>query len=56
MVSTSVMLLLIVEYLVIAGASLCECPRNWWRAVYFIGAALITVAVLGMTREDGAIG
>ncbi len=47
MMSTSGMVLLIASYGLIAAAAAWE--RNWWRALYFVGAILISVAVLGMT-------
>lgn len=50
MMSTGLMLVLIVAYAAIALASCFE--RNWWRALYFVGAILISVAVLGMGRSE----
>jgi len=44
------MILLIVAYAVIALFSCWE--RNWWRAVYYVGAIVISIAVLGMTAEQ----
>ena len=52
MMPTRLMLVLMVAYAVIAVASASE--RNWWRALYFVGAILISVAVLGMTVERNA--
>jgi len=48
-VSTYIMYALLVFYLAILVAALVE--RNWWRALYFIGAIVISVAVLGMTER-----
>ena len=53
MTSTWIMLLLIAEYAAITVSAACE--RNWWRALYYLAAGLITISVLGMTRK-GAIG
>jgi len=44
------MLALIVAYGVIALAAAVE--RNWWRSLYYVGAIVISVAVLGMTKRD----
>ena len=49
MMSTGWMLALIVQYLGIAAVSCCE--RQWPRALYFLCAAGITVAVLCMGRK-----
>lgn len=46
--STLVMYVLLVFYVVIGIAAACE--RNWWRCLYFVGAIVISVAVLGMTE------
>lgn len=46
MISTHLMLGLIAAYAVISLASLLE--RNWPRALYFVGAIVISVAVLWM--------
>jgi drug/metabolite transporter (DMT)-like permease len=48
--STGLMLALIVAYAAIAVAALWE--KNWPRALYFLGAIIISVAVLWMT-DDG---
>ncbi len=45
--STTLIVILIAEYAVIAVAAACE--RNWWRCLYFVAAGLISVAVLGMS-------
>ena len=45
--STWTMYALLVFYAAILIASLAE--RNWWRAIYFLGAIVISIAVLGMT-------
>lgn len=47
MTSTRLMLALLVFYAAILVASLIE--RHWWRALYWAGAIIIMVAVLGMT-------
>lgn len=49
MMSTGLMLALIVIYAAITIAALWE--RNWPRALYFVGAIVISVAVLWMTDE-----
>jgi len=48
-VSTWIMLILLVFYAVIMVSASIE--RNWWRALYYLGAIVISVAVLGMTRK-----
>lgn len=50
MVSTWMMIVLAVEYALIVLAAVYE--RNWSRALYFIGAILITVAILWMGRKQ----
>jgi len=40
------MIVLAIEYGLIVLAAMHE--RNWWRALYFVGAILITVAILRM--------
>ncbi len=47
--STRLMIALMVAYAVIAAASAWE--RNWWRVLYFVGAILISIAVLGMSEK-----
>ena len=47
--STNVMLALLVFYAIITVLAACE--RNWWRVLYFVGAIIISVAVLGMTER-----
>ena len=47
MMSTWLMVFLLVQYLIIAAVSAWE--RYWPRALYFLSAAGITVAVLWMT-------
>ena len=47
--STKIMLALLVFYFAIMVAAMLE--RNWWRALYFIGAIIISIAVLGMTER-----
>jgi len=49
MMSTGWMIALLVQYIGIAAVSCCE--RQWPRALYFIGAALITVGILWMGRN-----
>lgn len=46
--STWIMLALLVFYAVIMLLAAWE--RNWWRAMYFAGAIVISVSVLGMTE------
>ena len=48
MISNHLMYALIVQYCVIAGVSAYE--RNGPRALYFVGAALLSVAVLWMSE------
>ena len=50
MTSTRLMLWLMANYAIIAAAALYE--RKVWRCVYFIGAILISVAVLKMTESN----
>ncbi len=52
MMSTRLMLALIAAYALIAGTAAYE--RNWYRALYFAGAILISVAVLGMTAKGSS--
>lgn len=47
--STWTMYALLVFYAVIMVAAMYE--RNWWRALYFLGAIVISIAVLGMTER-----
>ncbi len=49
MTSTWLMYLLIAEYAAIALAAAWE--RNWLRACYYVGAILISISVLGMSRK-----
>ena len=49
MISTGLMWLLIAAYGAIVLASAVE--RNWPRALYFVGAIVISVAVLWMTSR-----
>ena len=46
MTSTNTMIFLMAIYAVIAAQSAYE--RNWYRALYFVAAILISIAVLGM--------
>ena len=48
MISTWTMYVLLVFYAIIFVAALVE--RNCWRALYFLGAIVISIAVLGMTQ------
>ena len=48
MISTGVMYLLIVIYAVILLAAMWE--RNYWRCLYFLGAIIISIAVLGFQK------
>ena len=49
MTSTNMMIFLCLFYAGIVGAALLE--RNWPRAMYFVGAITITVAVMWMGRR-----
>ena len=49
--STRIMFVLIGFYAVIAVFAAHE--RNWWRALYYLSAILISIAVMGMTWENG---
>ena len=49
MISTSLMILLAAEYVVIAIAAACE--KNYPRSLYFIGALVISIAVLWMSER-----
>lgn len=44
-----IMYALLVFYLAIGATALRE--RNYWRALYMLGAIVISIAVLGMTRR-----
>jgi hypothetical protein len=46
MMSTRLMIGLGIVYAIIVACALVE--RQWWRALYFTGAILITVSILGM--------
>jgi hypothetical protein len=56
MISTRMMIALCVWYAGIVLAALCQKPRDWPRALYFIGAIVISVAVMwmGIERLDEA--
>ena len=49
MISSWLIWLLIVQYVVIAVASACE--RNWPRCLYFVSAGLISLSVLWMSAR-----
>jgi drug/metabolite transporter (DMT)-like permease len=49
--SNGIMYALLVFYMAIALAALWE--RNYWRALYFLGAIVISISVLGMTWKIG---
>lgn len=49
MMSARLMIALGVAYVVIIATALLE--RNWPRALYFLGAVLITVAILWMGQR-----
>ena len=49
MLSTGMMIALILWYLGIVVAAVFE--HNWPRALYFVGAIIISAAVLWMTKE-----
>jgi len=55
MLSTRMMIALCVAYALISVAAVTiDRPRNWPRAMYFVGAILISIAVMCMgVREDG---
>lgn len=53
MISTFQMYALIVAYLVIAATAALERPPNFPRALYYVGATIITAAVLWMTSQQG---
>ena len=48
--STHTMLILLAFYFVIMAQSLLE--KNWYRGLYFLGAIIISVAVIGMTEKE----
>jgi len=48
--STNLMIVLMVFYAAIAVAAVFE--RNYWRALYFVAAIMISMAVLGMSEKD----
>ena len=49
MISSWTMYVLLLFYVAILLAALWE--RNYWRCLYFLGAIIISVAVLGMTAK-----
>lgn len=49
--STLTMYILIGFYAIIVAQALCERPCNVWRAVYFVGAIIISISVLAMTSK-----
>ena len=49
MLSTGGMILMLVAYVAISIAAAFE--RNWWRCLYYVGATVITIAVMGMTKR-----
>lgn len=50
MSSNLTMYILIGFYVIIITQAGIE--RNWWRALYFVGAILISISVLAMTFEE----
>ena len=44
-----IMYALLVFYVCILAVAAWE--RNWWRCLYFLGAIMISIAVLGMTTR-----
>ncbi len=55
MMSTRMMIALCIWYAAIVFVAVfVDRPRNWPRAMYFVGAIVISVAVIWMgVREDG---
>jgi len=53
MISSALIWLLIVQYVIIALASVAE--RNWPRCLYFVSAAFISLSVLWMSNVKGAL-
>lgn len=52
MLSTGLMIALAIEYAVIAlAAVLVDRQANWPRALYFVGAILISVAIIWMGQK-----
>ena len=51
MISTGMMIALAIIYAAIVLAAIME--RNWPRALYFVGAILITVSILWMGDQHG---
>lgn len=49
--STTTMYVLLGFYVLIMLQAAWE--HNWWRAMYFVGAIVISVSVLGMTLKGG---
>lgn len=47
--STLTMYVLLGFYALITVQALCE--HNWWRAMYFVGAIIISISVLAMTLK-----
>ena len=54
MTSTWGMLALLVFYVAILVAALWE--RNWYRALYYLGAIIISVAVMGLSANGAGNG
>ena len=48
--STTTMYLLLGFYTLITVQALVE--HNWWRAMYFVGAIIISISVLAMTLKE----
>ena len=50
--STGIMWTSIAFYVAIMAGSAME--GRWWRVIYYLGATIITIAVLGMAERKGA--
>ena len=50
--STWIMYACLAFYVAITIAAAWE--RNWWRSLYYVGAIVIQLSVLGMTWKQGA--
>lgn len=50
MISSTVVMWILMGFYVVIGL-LAAREHNWWRAVYFVGAILISLSILMMTEE-----
>ena len=53
--SATLIIVLIVEYIIIAVVAALERPPRWPLVLYYVAAAMISVAVLWMRTEAGEV-